>query len=101
MSKQNLTLFSYIKADKPLSFLILLVAIIACIAIMSQLYKIHLNNKIKETYMTKTQMEKEIELLKEKLDNHTHDLPKKTGPNSDALVKTLEDETPSPTSTST
>lgn len=99
MSKRSLNLLSLIKSDKSLSFLILLVAIIACIAIVSQLYKMYLSSKIKETYMTKTQMEKEIALLKEKLENHTHDLPKKTGPNSDALVATLEDDTASPIST--
>lgn len=99
MSKRSLNLLSLIKSDKSLSFLILLVGIIACIAIVSQLYKMYLSSKIKETYMTKTQMEKEIALLKEKLENHTHDLPKKTGPNSDALVATLEDETASPIST--
>ena len=55
-----------------------------------------MNHQLQEAFATKEQLEQRLMKLEELMETHTHDLPAKTGKNSNALVETLEEDTPAP-----
>ena len=82
--------------NRPAAFLIGLVAIILLISLMYKFYVMYMNHQLQEAFATKDQLEQRLMKLEELMETHTHDLPSKTGKNSNALVETLEEDTPAP-----
>jgi len=84
--KLQTNLMGFIKSNRPVSFLILLVIIIVFLSILSKTDDYLKVKKIEAFSKSKEELERELSELQTKMATHTHELPKKTLTTGEAVI---------------